>query len=376
MAPTLERAPLACIAGLGCATSCSSAWQPSSAHAGCPRRRDPRAAQVPAARNPDFRRRHHDDLPGGHGHAAGCAAPRADRHHCRYPAGARGRRRAPWSRILRAADGTAAGDREPRVTRCMGGPHRAPAARRRRGPLLARAAGGPAPQVWHAVDRAAGAGGHHDAFACWLCGAIGFATTAFAVLTSMIPPAGASHALFYANVIGGRVLLVGAGVVCPGPTAARPRSGLLPIEVAGPRYHRTEANGPSAAALFSDSALRARMPRSPIAILRPFGPLSARSGRRRKFRASSPQVASDGRVACLSPGSGTTRWRSEHPRQPCEFLWSIRRAIDRWTAVRPLQHAGRDPAAHARVDRVPVTKVRIPTIVTRHSGGRDRRGAC
>jgi amino acid transporter len=49
--------------------------------------------------------------------------------------------------------------------------------------------------------------------ACWLWGAIGFATTAFAVVTSMIPPEGANHALFYAKVIGGSMLLVGAGMV-------------------------------------------------------------------------------------------------------------------------------------------------------------------
>jgi len=50
-------------------------------------------------------------------------------------------------------------------------------------------------------------------FVCWLWGAIGFATTAFAVITSMIPPEGANHALFYAKVIGGSVLLIGTGMV-------------------------------------------------------------------------------------------------------------------------------------------------------------------
>jgi amino acid transporter len=48
---------------------------------------------------------------------------------------------------------------------------------------------------------------------CWVWATVGFATTAFAIITSMIPPEGTRPALFIAKVIGGSALLVGAGLL-------------------------------------------------------------------------------------------------------------------------------------------------------------------
>jgi amino acid transporter len=49
--------------------------------------------------------------------------------------------------------------------------------------------------------------------ACCLWGAVGFATTAFAVVTAMIPPDGADQGLFFLKVIGGSAVLIGVGLV-------------------------------------------------------------------------------------------------------------------------------------------------------------------
>lgn len=49
---------------------------------------------------------------------------------------------------------------------------------------------------------------------CWVAGITGFATTALAIITSMIPPAGsASPGLFLLKVVGGSALLVGIGLL-------------------------------------------------------------------------------------------------------------------------------------------------------------------
>ena len=51
------------------------------------------------------------------------------------------------------------------------------------------------------------------AMTCWLAGGLGFATTLLAIVTSMVPPAGSTDpALFFVKVIGGSVMLVGAGL--------------------------------------------------------------------------------------------------------------------------------------------------------------------
>ena len=50
--------------------------------------------------------------------------------------------------------------------------------------------------------------------ACWLASGLGFATTLLAIVTSMVPPEGtADQTMFLVKVIGGSVLLVGAGLV-------------------------------------------------------------------------------------------------------------------------------------------------------------------
>lgn len=52
------------------------------------------------------------------------------------------------------------------------------------------------------------------ALVCWVAGFTGFATTALAIVTSMIPPAGsASPGLFVAKVVGGSALLIGVGLL-------------------------------------------------------------------------------------------------------------------------------------------------------------------
>ncbi len=49
---------------------------------------------------------------------------------------------------------------------------------------------------------------------CWLAGFSGFATTALAIVTSMIPPTGSTNpGLFVAKVVGGSALLIGVGLV-------------------------------------------------------------------------------------------------------------------------------------------------------------------
>ena len=51
-------------------------------------------------------------------------------------------------------------------------------------------------------------------FACWLASGLGFATTLLAIATSMVPPEGtADPTMFLVKVVGGSVLLVGAGLV-------------------------------------------------------------------------------------------------------------------------------------------------------------------
>ena len=51
------------------------------------------------------------------------------------------------------------------------------------------------------------------AMTCWLASGLGFATTLLAIVTSMVPPAGSTDpALFFVKVIGGSVMLVGAGL--------------------------------------------------------------------------------------------------------------------------------------------------------------------
>jgi amino acid transporter len=49
--------------------------------------------------------------------------------------------------------------------------------------------------------------------ACWFWAGLGFATTSFAVLIAMVPPAGSNVALFFLKVVGGSALLVGAGLL-------------------------------------------------------------------------------------------------------------------------------------------------------------------
>jgi amino acid transporter len=62
---------------------------------------------------------------------------------------------------------------------------------------------------------------------CWVWATVGFATPAFAIGASMIPPEGTPPALFAAKVIGGSVLLVGVG---------------LAFYVSGSRRQRREPN--------------------------------------------------------------------------------------------------------------------------------------
>jgi glutamate:GABA antiporter len=49
--------------------------------------------------------------------------------------------------------------------------------------------------------------------ACWSWAGLGFATTSFAVVMSMVPPSGSSGVLFLAKVIGGSALLIGSGLL-------------------------------------------------------------------------------------------------------------------------------------------------------------------
>jgi predicted metal-binding membrane protein len=49
---------------------------------------------------------------------------------------------------------------------------------------------------------------------CWVAAGVGFTTTAFAIVTSALPPAsGTDKALFFTKVIGGCLFLIGVGLV-------------------------------------------------------------------------------------------------------------------------------------------------------------------
>jgi amino acid transporter len=50
------------------------------------------------------------------------------------------------------------------------------------------------------------------AVGCWIAAALGFSTTAFAIVTSMLPPAGSDKALFFLKVVGGSALMIGVGL--------------------------------------------------------------------------------------------------------------------------------------------------------------------